>query len=181
MSHPVFQNITSQEYIAVIGCKYDDVKIPFSSKRLHKEVIGIIIVGIDFGSILIMIYFFSKINVLNNEFLSSIDDLRVQMKDFGVKINNVKLDKYTQDSRIVKIKIWLYFKEILEANKDRYNDMQCVDVCLSLYTQPSIQCVFRMQEIQIEIDLINNNLYAGQYKEDEIPDKQEELKVLLEK
>lgn len=147
MSHPVFQSITSQEYIAVVGCKYDDVKIPFSSKRLHKEVIGIIIVGIDFGSILIMIYFFSKINILNNEFLSSIDDLRVQMKDFGVKINNVKLDKYTQDSRIVKIKIWLYFKEILEANKDPYNDMQCVDVCLSLYTQPSIQCVFRMQEI----------------------------------
>jgi len=70
-----------------------------------------------------MIYFFSKINTLNNEFLSNIDDLRVQMKDFGVKINNVKLDKYTQDSRIVKVKIWLYFKEILEINKDRYNDM----------------------------------------------------------
>ena len=81
-----------------------------------------------------MIYFFSKINVLNNEFLSGIDDLRVQMKDFGVKINNVKLDKYTQDSRIVKIKIWLYFKEILASNKDKYNDMQCIDVCLSLYT-----------------------------------------------
>lgn len=79
--------------------------------------------AVDFTSILIMIYFFSKINVLNNEFLSSIDDLRVQMKDFGVKINNVKLDKYTLDSRIVKIKIWLYFKEILEFNKDKYNDM----------------------------------------------------------
>ena len=38
-----------------------------------------------------------------------------------------------------------------------------------------------MQEIQLEVNNINNNLYAGQYKEDEIPDKQEELKVLLEK
>lgn len=49
--------------------------------------------------------------------------------------------------------------------------MQCVDVCLSLYTQPSIQCVFRMQEIQLEINHINNKLFSGAYKEDKIPDK----------
>mgnify|MGYP006089910177 FL=1 len=28
------------------------------------------------------------------------DDMRVQMKDFGVQLNNVKLDRYTQDSRL---------------------------------------------------------------------------------
>ena len=93
------------------------------------------------------------------------------MKDFGVKINNVKLDKYTIDSRVVKMKIWLHFRDILESEKERHNDMQCVDVCLSLYTQPSIQCVFRMQEIQLEINQINNKLYSGAYKEDEIPDR----------
>lgn len=46
-------------------------------------------------SLLIMFYFFKKINYLNNEFLGDIDDLRVTMKDFGLQINNVKLDKYT--------------------------------------------------------------------------------------
>ena len=81
------------------------------------------------------------------------------MKDFGVKINNVKLDKYTIDSRVVKMKIWLHFRDILESEKERHNDMQCVDVCLSLYTQPSIQCVFRMQEIQLEINQIKFIIY----------------------
>jgi hypothetical protein len=56
------------------------------------------------------------------------------MKDFGVKINNVKLDKHTIDSRVVKMKIWLHFRDILESKKERQNNMQCVDVCLSLYT-----------------------------------------------
>ena len=81
-----------------------------------------------------MIFFFSKISEINNDFLQKIDDLRVQMKDFGVKLNNVKLDKFTFDSRIVKIKIWLYFKELLKNDVDQFNDMQCIDVCLSLYT-----------------------------------------------
>lgn len=138
MSDPAYLAITSKLYIGILGCKYDDVQLPFGSKRLHKERIGIIIVVLDFSSILLMMYFFAKINALNNEFLEKIDDLRVQMKDFGVKINNVKLDKYTLDSRIVKIKIWLHFKDILELKKEKYNDMQCIDVCLSLYTQPSI-------------------------------------------
>jgi hypothetical protein len=45
------------------------------------------------------------------------------MKDFGVKINNVKLDKHTTDSRVVKMKIWLHFKNFLESEKERHNDM----------------------------------------------------------
>ena len=51
------------------------------------------------------------------------DDLRVTMKDFGVKIDNVKLDRYTQDTRVVKIKVWLHFKEILARYHNKFNDM----------------------------------------------------------
>lgn len=87
--------ITSQIYIGVVGCKADDVDIPFSSKRLHKEKVGIIIVVLDMASIILMIFFFLKISELNNEYLDTMDDLRVQMKDFGCKIDNVKLDRYT--------------------------------------------------------------------------------------
>ena len=110
MSIEQYKNITSKTYIGLLGCKYDDVPIPFSPNRFHKESVGIVIVSLDFASMLVMIFFFSKINELNNEFLQKIDDLRVQMKDFGVKLNNVKLDKFSFDSRIVKIKVWLYFK-----------------------------------------------------------------------
>ena len=38
-----------------------------------------------------------------------------------------------------------------------------------------------MQEIQLDINQINAKLFSGAYKEDQIPDKQEELKMLLEK
>lgn len=106
MSDPRYQDILSKNYIGIFGCKYDDVGIPFTDTRLHKEVIGVFIVCLDFSTILVMMFFFAKINSLNNEFLANMDDLRVQMKDFGVKIDNVKLDRYTQDSRVVKLKIW---------------------------------------------------------------------------
>ena len=161
ISHPDFLKITSSLYIGVMGCKYDDVKMPFTDKRIHKEKIGVITVAIDFASIMIMIFFFSKIQDINDEFLNNIDDLRVQMKDFGVKLNKVRLDKFTFDSRVIKLKVWHYFTEILKHEADNFNDMSCIDVCLSLYTQPNIQCVFRMQEIQLEINKINNKLCSN--------------------
>ena len=70
----------------------------------------------------------------NIEFLRIVDDLKIQTKDFGVTLENVVLDKYTYDSRIVKMKIWLHFNEILKKKKDKFNQMEVVDVCLSLYS-----------------------------------------------
>lgn len=61
-----------------------------------------------------MIYFFTKIRELNEEFLNALDDLKVQMKDFGVKIDDLRLDRFTQDSRLIKMKIWLYFTKIFQ-------------------------------------------------------------------
>ena len=61
-----------------------------------------------------MIYFFTKIRELNEEFLNALDDLKVQMKDFGVKIDELRLDRFTQDSRLIKMKIWLYFTKIFQ-------------------------------------------------------------------
>ena len=51
-------------------------------------------------SVAYMAFIFSKLKDINNEYLEIMDDMRVQMKDFGVKVNDVKLDKYTQDSRL---------------------------------------------------------------------------------
>ena len=68
--------VTSYQYIGVVGCKYDDVKVPFTkSKRLHKEWIGIIILLCDIVSIMMMYYIFSSIRRLNIEILESMDDL----------------------------------------------------------------------------------------------------------
>ena len=68
--------ITSYQYIGVVGCKYDDVKVPFTkNKRLHKEWIGVVILLCDILSIIMMYYFFSSIRRLNLEILEAMDDL----------------------------------------------------------------------------------------------------------
>ena len=87
--------ITSYDYILVVGCAEDDILIPILGKRVHKQKIGIIVVIADIISVLYMALIFSKLTNINHEYLTIMDDLRVQMKDFGVKLNNVKLDRYT--------------------------------------------------------------------------------------
>lgn len=82
------------------------------------------------------------------------------------------------------MKIWLYMAKILEPYKqeDPDNPLEVIDVSLSIYkSQPSIQLVFRMQEIQIEINDIKNNIYGGVYTEEEYTKKSEELKQLMSK
>ena len=47
---------------------------------------------------------------------------RVEMKSFGIKIDNLILDKYTQDSRVIKMKIWLYFNDIINDLKIKFEN-----------------------------------------------------------
>ena len=63
--------------------------------KVHKESIGVLIIGIDAISTIIMISFFGVLKGINNEYLEIMDNLRVQMKDFGTKIDDVILDRYT--------------------------------------------------------------------------------------
>lgn len=81
------------------------------------------------------------------------------------------------------MKIWLYMAKILEPykNEDPDNPLEVIDVSLSTYkSQPSIQKVFIMQEVQIQINEIKNNIYAGLHRE-EYTRKTEELKQLMNK
>lgn len=159
--------LTGRIVIGIAGCKFDRVRVPLFNLKVHKEVIGVIVIGLDAFSIVIMIYFFSVLRQINMEYLDIMDDLRVQMKDFGIKIDEVILDRYTQDSRLIKMKVWLHFTKILGLEEisgqkaDEYNDLEVIDVTLSNYTQPSIQLVFRMQEIQLAMDEINLKLHTN--------------------
>jgi hypothetical protein len=105
---------------------------------MHKYRVGVLIVSLDIVSILIMTFFFYKLKVINNEYLDILDDMTVQMKDFSIKIDNVILDRYTQDLRVLKMKMLSHMSDILKPKKTVDNDMEVVDINLSLYTQPSI-------------------------------------------
>ena len=92
------------------------------------------IVSLDIASILVMTFFFYKLKEINNEYLDIMDDMTVQMKDFSIKIDNVILDRYTQDSRVLKMKLWFHMSDILKGKKTVDNSMEVVDITLSLYT-----------------------------------------------
>ena len=70
------------------------------------------------------------------------------MKDFAIKIDDLHLDKFTQDIRVLKVKLWYHFSEkLLRKLRTIENDHELLDVNLSIYSQPKIQCIFQMQEI----------------------------------
>ena len=69
------------------------------------------------------------------------------MKDFSVKIDNLILDRYTQDSRVLKIKLWIHFTDnMLKDEVTLDNPQEILDMNLSLYTSANYQCLFEMQE-----------------------------------
>ena len=105
---------------------------------MHKENLGIFIVCMDIISVVIMAMFFSKIIHLNQEYLSIVDAMRVQMKDFAVRIDDIETDKYTQDNRVFKIKLWNHFNEILCKDRTFDNPHELLDINLSIYTQADI-------------------------------------------
>lgn len=81
--------------MAIVGCKYDTVDVEIIGTRVHKEIVGIVLIICDFSSVVIMMYWFGAMGLINNEYLVVMDDLRVQVKDFSCKIDNVILDRYS--------------------------------------------------------------------------------------
>jgi len=97
---------------------------------------------------LLMVFMFYKIEQLNKEYLTTVDDNQITMKDFAIMCTNVKLDRYTQDSRLIKMKIWLHFTELMSPFRIYGNDQEVVDVTLSLSTQPKMIQIFKMEQTQ---------------------------------
>lgn len=172
---------TSPDMIIVAGCQSDEIMVPFI-KMFHKESIGCLVVSIDMLSILIMAMFFSKLNDLNEEYIDILDGMTVQMKDFAVRINSITLDRYTNDPRILKIKLWDHFNEkVLKKDRSLENYQELLEININIYNQPSFQQILKMQDVQTEINSIQNNMSCGVYDNEEIHGKMNELKVLERK
>ena len=61
----------------------------------------------------------------------------VTMKDFSVMIMDLPLDKHTQDQRIIKMKIWMHINKILKSLRTPENNLQIVDITMSMYNKPN--------------------------------------------
>ena len=78
-------------------------------------------------------YFFGKLMSLNEEYLEIIDYNVIKMSSFTIQIDNIILDKSMQDMRMLKMKVWLHFQNILDKKTP---GLKVVDVQLSISTLP---------------------------------------------
>lgn len=121
---------TNIEYIGVLGCISDKVKFKMlPNTYFHKEELGIIVIISDIFSVVILYYIFGKLKVINQEYLQILDNNVIRMQDFSVQIRNIKLDNTTQDIRILKLKVWIHFAELLKnLNAKSENGSEQIDI-----------------------------------------------------
>jgi len=63
---------------------------------------------LDVISIFIITYFLSKISEMNNESMNIMDRLWITMEDYSIQLSKLKVDKFSQDMRILHMKLWMY-------------------------------------------------------------------------
>lgn len=81
---------------------------------MHIHNLGTIAVITDILSIILSYYIFNKLKLINKEYQEIMDNNIIKMSKFAIRINNLKLDKTTQDPRMLKMKLWLHFTKILK-------------------------------------------------------------------
>ena len=70
------------------------------------------------------------------------------------------------------MKIWTHFSEILKDYKSNDTDnMEVMDVTLSIYSLGLIQCVFKLQEIEIKMNSIKNLISVNNYRDKQLKAK----------
>lgn len=79
-----------------------------------------------------MYYLFGKLKSINEEYLNILDNNVIRMKDFTIQVRRLRVDHQTQDMRILKLKIWLHFTELLKGFREGENQMEVADVQFSL-------------------------------------------------
>ena len=92
-------------------------------------------------------YFFTRLDNLNTEFMDIISDHQLSLSDFSVVCRDVVLDKYTQHPLIIKMKIWLHFTKILKPYIIAGNNQEVADVNLSLCSLPKQIEIFKLEEV----------------------------------
>jgi len=72
-----YLNITSYDFITVVGCTKDTVYVPLLDQEVHKQRIAIFVVAMDLLSVVVMVFVFGKLIIINNKYIKIVDDLSV--------------------------------------------------------------------------------------------------------
>jgi hypothetical protein len=168
--------VDTSQLLFVVGCQSSTYQI--QGYYMHKQQLACLAVLFDVVGVYFMLYVFNKLQRLNQEYIDIIDDNQITMKDFSVQCRDVLLDKYTQDIRLIKMKIWLHFTRQFAEYRLEDNNYEVVDVALSLCNKPETLQIFKMEQTQHEINLIKSKLGAGEFKDAQFFQKKEELEDL---
>jgi len=126
----------------ILGCQNDYIES--SAGKFHKDNFGIWLVATDIMCICVITYFFGKIKELNNEYIEIIDNLSITMSDYSLQICNLKVDKFSQDPRILHMKLWIYINNILKPKREPGNKMDVIDINLSIFNLPHVKCIMKL-------------------------------------
>jgi hypothetical protein len=96
-------------------------------------------------------------------------------------VRRLHFDNYTQDLRILKMKLWLHFEELLEDFRTETNKMEISDIQFSLSKCERHKAIFKIAEFKASVDEINRKKANGEYSPGEMWSKTKELAKLTEK
>ena len=66
------------------------------------------------------------------------------MSDYSLQICNLKVDKFSQDPRILHMKLWIYINNILKPKREPGNKMDVIDINLSIFNLPHVKCIMKL-------------------------------------
>lgn len=126
--------VATSQLLYVVGCQSSTYQV--QGLYMHKQQLACLCLFFDILGVYFMLYVFTRLSRLNQEYIDIIDDNQITMKDFSVQCQNVPLDKYTQDIRLIKMKLWLHFTRQFAEYRLEDNNYEVVDVALSLCNTP---------------------------------------------
>lgn len=124
--------------------------------KMNKKRMLLCLVIFDTITAIIMIAYIRKLIELNRDKVKEIQHNIEEAKDSSIMIENIPIDKYSQDSRILKMKIWLQLKKQVEGLNG--NNNQILDINLSPNKAYHLNFIFMMTDIQNKIQKIEAKL-----------------------
>lgn len=138
--------------MVVYKCSGEAISIPFDLAKYVGGENGTIgkLDMLTFVSILdlvcatILIWSIMSLKAMSDDRLDEIASSLVEVKDFVVQLNQLKVDKYSQDERILQMKLWLKVNESIENN-------QIIDLTFGSMRFGNIKLIYQMHRVKEEI------------------------------
>ena len=98
----------------------------------------------DAVSIMIFIFVVQRINVINDQRYRDIDDNVIEIKDFSIQLDDLQFNKYSQDTRILQMKLWLTLNDSINKDLPLTEQVQIMDINLSSLKHSYFFNIFKM-------------------------------------